>query len=450
MRSALLGVTKRPGLTPGQTLKLFAVLFLGLLCAGHSGAQKPTKKPPEQAFWIVFDAESGGDSCSPRDIYVMDQKGEHVKRLTSNHRSHNPSWSPDGLRVAFLKEECSPAGGFNLKYLHYERLRNFLYAPRSVFWMDANGLHPSLVAAIGPDAEDTLWVPDGEHIAARMADKRNLLVHITEHRLPPNHQFEEPLSRFLDIEEPQVSVLSPRPGADLEELTPPVDNFLPTFYAFFGNSSVSDFPSPPHKMQFAADLGASLRVLSLAGAAVSAPVPAYDSAWSPDGTRIAYSSFTSDQKSILYVADLHGDEAGAPRALTDQELDAHGPAWSANASRIAFTGLWKDSSQIFIVNANGSNLIQLSRNPNLLCNHVSWTPDGKWITAACSDNSTFHFGYGPEGEYGTRSNIYLFDTSKPRAKPSRLTRCGYVYPRSWNELCGARNPSFAPAGTVVP
>jgi WD40-like Beta Propeller Repeat len=449
MLSALLHVPKALRFAPDHALKFFAFLFLGLVCAGYCGAQKPTKKPPKPIFWVVFDAESGWDSCSPRDIYVMDQKGEHVTRITSNHRSHNPSWSPDAHRILFLQDECKPAGGFNLKYLNYESLRNILHAPRDVFWMDANGRHSSFVAAMGPNAQDALWAPDGEHIAVRMADKRNLLVHIRERPVPPNHQSEEPLSRFLDIEGPQVSVVSPF-GAELEELTPPVENFLPTFYAFFGNSSDSDFLAPGHKLQYAADLGASLQVVTLAGAPASAPMPAFDIAWSRDGTRIAYSSFTDGQNSILYVADLHGDEASAPRALTGQELDSHGPAWSADSSRLAFTGLWKDSSQIFIINADGSNLIQLSRNPNKLCNHVSWSPDGKRIAAACSENSTLRFGFGLGGEHGGRSEIYLFDTSKPAAKPRRLTRCGYVYPSSRDQLCGALNPSFAPAGTVIP
>ncbi len=223
-------------------------------------------------------------------------------------------------------------------------------------------------------------------------------------------------------------------------MTPPVDNFLPTFYGSHGLYNIGRW-ALADKQQYSADLSTSLSVMSLDGDPATAPVPAYDSAWSRDGRRIAYSSFTGDQKSVLYVADLHGDEVGAPRALTKQELDAHGPAWSEDGSRIAFTGLWKDSSQIFIIKADGSNLIQLSRDANMRCSHVSWSPDGRWIAAGCSPNVTIVEGDGYVA--ASKSHIYLFDTSRPGAKPRQLTRCGHD---ARYNLCGARNPSFAPAG----
>jgi dipeptidyl aminopeptidase/acylaminoacyl peptidase len=319
-------------------------------------------------------------------------------------------------------------------------VENFLHESRDVYWMPTNGGNASLVATIGPDAQDTLWVPDGERVAVRMADKRNLLVHVVGSQLPPNHQSEEPLSRFLELEEPQGCLH----GADVIITDPPMDNFLPEFFTTLNPFGDPNFRKPSHGPQFSADLGASLRVVSLAGATTRAPVPAFDSSWSPDGRRIAYSTFTGKEFSVLYVADLHESAAGAPRPLTKQELDAHGPAWSADGSRIAFTGLWKGTSQIFIIKADGTNLVQLSGEAKMRCDHVSWSPDGKWIVAACDDVSksyAFGFNYGigarqGEGDF-RRTKIYLFDTGKPGAKPRELTTNG-------------RNPSFAPAGTVIP
>jgi WD40 repeat protein len=306
--------------------------------------------------------------------------------------------------------------------------------------MPANGGNSALVATMGPDAQDTLWVPDGEHIAVRMADKRSLLVHVVGTQLPQNHQSEEPLSRFLELEEPQGCLH----GANVIVTDPLMDNFQPEFFTSLNPFGDPNFRKPSHGPQFSADSGASLRLVSLAGATTAAPVPAFDSSWSPDGRRIAYSTFTGKQFSILYVADLHESSAGAPRALTKQELDAHGPAWSADGSRIAFAGLCKETSQIFISNADGTNLIQLSSDPKMRCDHVSWSPDGKWIVAACDDVAWMHafgFNYGigarqGEGDF-RRTRIYLFDTGKPGAKPRELATRG-------------RNPSFAPAGTVIP
>ncbi len=455
MCSALLRVPKPLSFAPVHALKFLAILFLGFVCAEYCVAQQLAKKPPAQEFWIVFDAMAQRGPCYPHDVYVMDQKGEHVKRLTSDHRSHNPSWSPDGRGIVFLEDECKPPALF--PYGSFDELRDFLSTPRDVYWMNSDGRNSSLIARIGPNAQDTLWIPIGNQVAVRLADRSSLVVHMKGSRFPSNGQPEEPLSRYLEVEGDwyrklycqtsesalgttyPIEVYCPG-GGRLLILTPPADNFLPTFYGSHGLSNLGRW-ALADKLQYSADLSTSLSVMSLNGGAATAPVPAYDSAWSRDGRRIAYSSFTGDQNSILYVADLHAEEAGKPRALTDQELDAHGPDWSADGSRIGFTGLWRDSSQIFIIKADGSNLIQLSRDANMRCSHVSWSPDGRWIAAACSPNVTIANGEGLVP--GNRSNIYLFDSSRPGAKPRRLTECGH---NARYDLCGARNPSFAPAG----
>jgi Tol biopolymer transport system component len=456
-------------LTLIQSQRIFVCLFLGFLCAGYSGAQKPPKKSPEPTYWIVFDAMScyfsdgyGMNqnytshcsmylSCYPRDIYVMDKRGGHLKRLTSDHGSHSPSWAPDGRGIVLLKDECTPVDV--LTYGWHDRFRNSLSTSRRVFWMDADGANSSLISTIGPDAQDTLWLPDRKHVAVRLADRSNLVVHIKGSSLPPNRQSEEPLSRFLEAEGawPRIQACDEAvncpPGVNLVGLIPPADNFLPKFYGSHGLYHVI-VDTLPHEMQYGADMNASLQVLSLDGDPAKVPVPFYDAAWSRDGRRIAYSSFTGDQSSVLYVADLHGDEVDTPRALTEQKLDAHGPAWSDDGSRIAFAGLWDNTSQIFVVNADGNKLVRLSRDSTMRCSHMSWSPDGRWIVAECAPNVTAE--YGDAYAVGGRFAIYLFDTSKPGAKPRRLTSCGYTPPRSRDDLCGARNPSFAPAGTVIP
>jgi Tol biopolymer transport system component len=439
MRSILLRGSMRLCSTSRLALKFSAPLFLGLAFGQHCDAQTPPRKGPDPKFWIVFDAHANEDTCNPQDIYVTDLKGEHVKRLTSNHRSHNPSWSPDGSRIVFLQDERMPIGGPNPKYYSCGCTENFLHESHDVYWMSANGGSPSLVTAIGPDAQDTAWVPDGEHIAVRMADKENLLVHVVSTQLPPNHQSDMSLSQFLALQEPQECVC----GANVIATDPPMDNFLPDFYTSLYPFTGPNYPRPSHGPQFSADLGTSLRVVSLAGAATPAPVPAFDTSWSPDGQRIAYSFFTGKDLSILYVADVHEGEAGAPRGLTKQELDANGPGWSTDGLRIAFAGVWKGTSQIFIINADGTNLVQLSSDAKMRCDHVSWSPDDKWIVATCDDVAWRYgdgFVYGDrlrQGQDFRRPTIYLFDTGQPGAKPRQVVKMK------------ARNPSFAPAGTVI-
>jgi hypothetical protein len=327
--------------------------------------------------------------------------------------------------------------------------------------MDTDGENPSLITRVGPEAQDALWIPDAEHVAVRLADPSSLAVQMKESPLPPNSRAEEPLARYFEVEGDRyrkqycetsesafgttypLTVSCPG-GGRLLILIPPADNFLPAFYGSHGMYNIEPWKLPA-EMHYSADLSTSLRVISLDGNPTTAPVPAFDSSWSRDGRRIAYSSFTGDKNSVLYVADLYAEEAREPRALTEQALDAHGPAWSADGARLAFAGLWKDSSQIFIIEANGSNLIQLSRDAKMRCSHPSWSPDGRWIAAGCSPNITVVAG--DVYVSGSKSHIYPFDASKPGAKPRQLSGCGHD---AQYDLCGARNPSFAPADTLVP
>jgi Tol biopolymer transport system component len=105
--------------------------------------------------------------------------------------------------------------------------------------------------------------------------------------------------------------------------------------------------------------------------------------------------------------------------------------------------VWEDSSQIFIINTDGSNLVQLSVNPKMLCFHLSLSPDGKWIAAECRPNVTVM--RPSEYEAGLKSNIYLFDADKPGAKPRKLSKCDPSRSSSLFYACGARNPSFKPS-----
>jgi dipeptidyl aminopeptidase/acylaminoacyl peptidase len=472
MRSSPRHVSRRLRFESGPPVRFLAALLLGFLCAMNCSAQKAPNKSPEPKFWILFDADpcrpfelydpnlglNQGHffsacwlrlACFTHDLYVMDQKGENVKRLTSDYESYGPSWSSDGRHIVFLKNGCGKRKEEDgTDYGYYDRLRNFLTAPRTLFWMDVDGRNSSPIAAFGPDAQDTLWVPDGKHIAVRMADRGNLAVELIQtngSRSVLAHQSEEPLRRFLDVELGPAKVqlcgettTTCWGSTGLLELNPPVNNFLPKIYGSNGLKETKSV-TKVHGVQYRADLNSTLRIVSLDRAMAASPLRAFDSAWSSDGSHVAYSSFSGEEYSILYVADLHESEAGVPRSMTRQELDAHGPAWSPDGSRIAFAGLWEGSSQIFLVNVDGSNLIQLSHDAKMRCNHVSWSPDAKWIAAACIPNVTTG-----RDEYadGSQNAIYLFDTSKPGAKPRHLIGCR-------NDLCGARNPSFAPAGTVI-
>ena len=101
-------------------------------------------------------------------------------------------------------------------------------------------------------------------------------------------------------------------------------------------------------------------------------------AWSPDGERIAFVRRPPGAKSDIYLIDANGTNEDN---LTEDPLyeDAE-PAWSPDGTRIAFSSTRGDGStaQIHVMNADGSGVEQLTY-PSGFNSSPSWSPDGRRI-----------------------------------------------------------------------
>ncbi len=77
-------------------------------------------------------------------IYTATTTGGSVKQLTTSGKNYRPHWSPDGKRIAYLRE--APAG------------------VRNIWVMNANGSGKVQVTKVG-DATEPTWSPDGKWLA---------------------------------------------------------------------------------------------------------------------------------------------------------------------------------------------------------------------------------------------------------------------------------------------
>jgi TolB protein len=121
--------------------------------------------------------------------------------------------------------------------------------------------------------------------------------------------------------------------------------------------------------------------------------------WSPDGTKIAFDS-DRDGDSEIYVKDL---ATGKVSQLTDNTdprfpglLADRSPAWSPDGTRIAFSST-RDTlaeetyvERIYVMKADGSELTQFTWGFAYYEFDISWSPDGTQLL----------FEWGHEFDYG--------------------------------------------------
>ena len=85
------------------------------------------------------------------------------------------------------------------------------------------------------------------------------------------------------------------------------------------------------------------------------PAEEFSPAWSPDGTKIAFSRFTGSRFQIFV---MNADGSGAVQ-LTFADASATGAAWSPDGTRIAFTRCG-DSCDVYLMDADGRNVRRLT------------------------------------------------------------------------------------------
>jgi dipeptidyl aminopeptidase/acylaminoacyl peptidase len=99
---------------------------------------------------------------------------------------------------------------------------------------------------------------------------------------------------------------------------------------------------------------------------------------SPDGLTVAFTVQTIDMKgntkpTQIYTVPLNG---GAARQVTQEGLQNTRPRWTPDSKHIVFTSDRRDGSQIWLMNADGSNPTQLTHVPTEARDEIV-SPDGK-------------------------------------------------------------------------
>lgn len=218
-----------------------------------------------------------------------------------------------------------------------------------------------------------------------------------EGETPPVDPTRIPVTEQASPEAVDESVISPDPTAPVEATaitaTAPLEGFITFLTGPAGEGTTSrDFNS------MRAD-GTGRVALGQISLAVST------SAWSPDGSRIAFES-VSQQATDIVIAD-------AARGQTSFLTDGSSPTWSADGQRLAFLRYTEnEGGDIYVINVDGSDETRLSQSGGTK-QQVVWSPDGRQfaflvclsIQMGCQEHDIFVMNADGSGEMRIAANV---------------------------------------------
>jgi TolB protein len=411
---------------------LFAILFVAIATgifpappsnaqslANTSHSQTAATSPLPQSWNIVFDRNAIAphsvlDGAAPTNIFAVNVgMGAPEIELTNDNMSTRPVWSPDGMKIAFVREGKS--GG--------------------IFVMNADGTNVRRITDGLIWVGTLVWSPDSTKLAFDINTVRHFGVQ------------PEGLTRPIYI-------------ADINSNQPP---------QLLTDSGASPSWSPDgtqiaYTCVRSSDAGVKFAsVCSISTTANFTPRVLIDHArnplWSPDGERILYVS-TANREPELFVARVDGSD---PRRISDARYDVIAAAWSPDGKRVAYTsdrvmdggfstvaqfegpdyGPFQGDSQginpaitqttlrsavplskklpaLFIANADGSSVVHLGLKQNVWCNQFSWSPDSVSIAGLCGSG----FSNRSNAPFLSDDSIFLLAVAKPNSKPKIIAHTG--------------------------
>jgi Tol biopolymer transport system component len=370
---------------------------------------------------IAFRSERDGGG-----VFLMSATGESVTRLTS--LGYSPSWSPDGAEIVVAAGTFTDptavfnnATGLSVVNVSSGRSRPLATTIRALqpSW-SPDGARIAFWGLRGQSGQKDIWT-----VAANGSDAAQDGVSVTDDAAFDWSPTWSPDGRYLYFSSARGGTINlwrvaieERSGRVLSKPEPVTTPSTWSGYLSFSRDgsrlafSSLDYRSTLLRVPFdpAREVVTGPPVPVLKGTR-----PIRDHELSPDGNWIAFTE--AGVREDLFIARVDGTQY---RRLTDDEFRDRGPAWAPDGSRLAFYADRSGGYDVWTIKPDGSALAQLTRGTGVPGFPV-WSPDG----------ATVAFG---------RERWYLVDTTTLAptlpAAAAVISETERFRPASWSAVGG--------------
>lgn len=120
--------------------------------------------------------------------------------------------------------------------------------------------------------------------------------------------------------------------------------------------------------------------------------------WSPNGEKLVFNGSLNDLRttSNIYIIDADGSDL---TQITDNEgVNNHSPLWTNDGTKIIFLRKKDSQYDIYSMNTDGSDLKNITKTPNISEIVISWAPDGSKIQYVVYEEDMYiYYTIDPDG-----------------------------------------------------